>query len=99
MEGTLDERFRVRLLTDFGSGRVKVLDAFVEAGVVRGVAVRVGRFKGPVGLERLRSAARDLDFAERAFPTQLVPNREDGRATPAHAGAAVRWSSPSRTAW
>ena len=49
-----------------------------------GVAVRAGKFKGPVGLERLR-AALDLDFPERAFPTLLVPNRDVGlmlRLTP-----------------
>ena len=39
--------------------------------------VRVGKFKAPVGLERLQSAT-DLAFVERAFPSALVPNRDVG---------------------
>ncbi len=83
-EGVVDERFRVRAMPDFGNGRVELLDAWIEAAVVPGVAVRVGKFKGPVGLERLRRPT-DLDLPERAFPTQLVPNRDVGltlRLTP-----------------
>ncbi len=84
VEGTADERFRFRLLSDFGSGRVEIQDAFVDALVVPGVTVRVGKFKGPVGLELLRSPT-DLDFPELALASQLVPNREVGallRLTP-----------------
>ena len=36
-----------------------------------------GKFKVPVGLERLQSAT-DIRFIERAFPTSLVPNRDLG---------------------
>lgn len=84
VEGAVDERFRVRVLPDFGNGRAELLDAYVEARVAPAATVRVGKFKGPVGLERLRSPT-DLDFAELAFPTLLVPNREIGvflRLTP-----------------
>src|SRR5262249_52694049 len=41
------------------------------------VQLRVGKGKVPVGLERLQSPA-DITFAERAFPTLLVPNRDIG---------------------
>ena len=39
--------------------------------------VRAGKFKPPVGLERLQSAT-DILFVERALPTNLVPNRDLG---------------------
>ncbi|HEY7513114.1 MAG TPA: porin, partial [Vicinamibacteria bacterium] len=39
--------------------------------------VRVGKFKSPLGLERLQSATATA-FVERAFPTLLVPNRDVG---------------------
>jgi phosphate-selective porin OprO/OprP len=39
--------------------------------------LRVGKFKSPVGLERLQSAMTTA-FVERAFPTALVPNRDVG---------------------
>ena len=39
--------------------------------------VTAGKFKVPVGLERLQSA-NDIRFVERAFPTSLVPNRDLG---------------------
>ena len=37
----------------------------------------MGKFKSPVGLERLQSATA-LAFVERAYPTALVPNRDVG---------------------
>ena len=40
-------------------------------------AVTAGKFKVPVGLERLQSA-NDIRFVERAFPTSLLPNRDLG---------------------
>ena len=39
--------------------------------------VTAGKFKAPVGLERLQSA-NDLRFVARAFPTSLAPNRDLG---------------------
>jgi phosphate-selective porin OprO/OprP len=42
-----------------------------------GLALRSGKFKPPIGLERLQSA-NDLAFVERSHPTNLVPNRDIG---------------------
>ena len=39
--------------------------------------VRVGKVKGPVGLERLQSGGATA-FIERGFPTELAPNRDLG---------------------
>jgi phosphate-selective porin OprO/OprP len=41
------------------------------------VQVTAGKFKSPVGLERLQSA-NDVRFVSRAFPTSLAPNRDLG---------------------
>ncbi|MBI5608603.1 MAG: porin, partial [Deltaproteobacteria bacterium] len=52
-------------------------DAWLDFRLSEAVQVRVGKFKSPFGLERLRSAAV-LGFVERAYPTQLAPNRDLG---------------------
>jgi phosphate-selective porin OprO/OprP len=49
----------------------------MEARFYPAFRVRAGKFKPPVGLERLQSAT-DLLFVERALPTNLVPNRDLG---------------------
>jgi phosphate-selective porin OprO/OprP len=41
------------------------------------VSLRAGKFKPPVGLERLQSDD-DTNFIERSFPTLLVPSRDIG---------------------
>ena len=39
--------------------------------------MRAGKFKPPIGYERLQSAT-DINFAERGLPTNLVPSRDVG---------------------
>ncbi|MBI4479702.1 MAG: porin [Acidobacteria bacterium] len=77
LTGTLYRRFNFQLLTDFGSGRPRVNDAYIDTIISPALKVRVGKFKGPVGIERLRSGMA-LPLMERALPTQLVPNRDLG---------------------
>jgi phosphate-selective porin OprO/OprP len=77
LEGTLYEKFGFRIMPDFAGGTTQILDAYVDANLYPGFRIRAGKFKGPVGLERLQSPA-DLLFVERGFPTQLVPNRDIG---------------------
>ena len=64
-------------MPDFAEGRVQLFDAYVGARVRPWLELRAGKFKGPVGLERLQSQT-DLVFIERAFPTQIAPNRDVG---------------------
>jgi phosphate-selective porin OprO/OprP len=52
-------------------------DAWLDVKYSPKARLRVGKFKGPVGLERLQSATA-ISFVERAYPTALVPNREVG---------------------
>ncbi len=83
-EGTVFGRYDYRLMLDFGSGaslssgnNSLVQDAQVTARFLPEFQIQVGKFKEPVGLERLQSGA-NLLFVERGFPTQLVPNRDVG---------------------
>jgi phosphate-selective porin OprO and OprP len=66
-----------RLMPDFGNGQALVQDAYGDLRPFPWLKLRVGKFKPPVGLERLQSAAAII-FAERATPTSLVPNRDVG---------------------
>ena len=64
-------------MPDFGEGRTTLYDAYMDLRLTRTLLVRTGKFKPPVGLERLQSAT-DLAFIERAHPTSLAPNRDVG---------------------
>jgi phosphate-selective porin OprO and OprP len=77
LEGTLNGIYDYRFTPDFAGGRTFILDAFLAARLKPWAVVTAGKFKVPVGLERLVSAS-DLRFIERAFPTSLVPNRDLG---------------------
>jgi phosphate-selective porin OprO/OprP len=76
-EGTVYKIFDFRLMPDFGQGTTTLYDAYLEARFSPYFKVRAGKFKPPVGLERLQSAT-DILFVERALPTNLVPNRDLG---------------------
>ncbi|PYQ66426.1 MAG: porin, partial [Acidobacteria bacterium] len=76
-EGTVYKIFDFRIMPDFGQGQTVLQDAYMEARFNPAFRVRAGKFKPPVGLERLQSAT-DLLFVERALPTNLVPNRDLG---------------------
>jgi len=62
---------------DFGQGSVIIYDAYIEAKYASRAKVRIGKFKPPVGLERLQSDD-DTSFNERGLPTLLVPSRDIG---------------------
>ena len=76
-EATAYKYFGVRLMPDFGGGQAVLYDAYAEARPNAALNVRVGKFKPPIGLERLQSAT-DVRFVERGLPTNLVPNRDVG---------------------
>ncbi|NLG74897.1 MAG: porin [Xanthomonadaceae bacterium] len=77
LEGTLNGIFDYRFTPDFAGGRTIILDAFVAARLAPWATVTAGKFKVPVGLERIVSAT-DMRFIERGFPTSLLPNRDLG---------------------
>jgi phosphate-selective porin OprO/OprP len=77
IEGTLNNIYDFRFTPDFAQGKTVLQDAFIVARFKPYAAVTVGKFKVPIGLERIQSAT-DLRFIERGFPTSLVPNRDIG---------------------
>lgn len=77
VQGTVAEHFDFYVNTDFGGGTVVLQDAYLDARYSPRFRVRAGKFKPPVGLERLASG-QALLFVERALPTALVPNRDVG---------------------
>ncbi len=76
-EGTLWKDYDFRITPDFANNSATSLfDAYLDVKTFP-VKLRVGKFKPPVGLERLQSAS-DIAFVERGFPTLLVPSRDTG---------------------
>ena len=76
-EATVGRYFDFRVMPDFGGASPVIFDAYWEGKFVPQFTVRAGKFKPPVGLERLQSAT-DIAFAERGLPTNLVPSRDIG---------------------
>lgn len=62
---------------DFGQGTTTIYDAYIQLNYIPHFNLRVGKFKPPVGLERLQSDD-DTSFIERGLPTLLVPSRDIG---------------------
>ncbi len=69
--------FDFRIMPDFAQGQTVLFDGYLEGRFSPAFKVRAGKFKPPVGLERLQSAT-DIFFVERAYPTSLVPSRDVG---------------------
>jgi phosphate-selective porin OprO and OprP len=87
IEGTVFDKYDYRVMLDFGantsstgnntSNNGMLQDAYLTARLFPEFQIQAGKFKEPVGLERLQSG-RNLLFIERGFVTQLVPNRDVG---------------------
>jgi phosphate-selective porin OprO/OprP len=77
VEGTVGGIYDFRFTPDFAQGRTVIQDAYVSGRFAPGFQLTAGKFKAPIGLERLQSAS-DIRFVERAYPTQLVTNRDIG---------------------
>jgi phosphate-selective porin OprO and OprP len=77
IEATVGRYFDFRLMPDFGGTSPTIFDAYWEGKFAPQLTVRAGKFKPPIGLERLQSAT-DVVFAERGLPTNLVPSRDIG---------------------
>src|SRR5439155_7532958 len=83
-EGTVFKHYDYRIMLDFGTGisGSSLNNGFLQDGYLNvhywpEFQVQVGKFKPPVGLERLQSGA-NLLFAERGLPSQFTPNRDVG---------------------
>jgi phosphate-selective porin OprO/OprP len=77
VEGTVGGIYDFRFTPDFAQGRTVIQDAYITGRFSPYFQATIGKFKAPVGLERLQSAT-DMRFIERSYPTQLVTNRDIG---------------------
>jgi len=80
VEAKMTDYFNGRLMMDFGGGNTRLLDAYADFKPVpesKLLALRFGKFKAPIGLERWQ-AEQELLFAERGQTTNLVPFRDIG---------------------
>jgi len=77
LAGTLFGLTDFMIEPDFGNNTVTLFSAFADTHPFPWLRLRVGKFKGPVGLERLQSDT-DLVFVERALSQNLSPQREVG---------------------
>jgi len=77
VEGTLGGFIDYRIMPDFAGGRTVLQDAYIVARFKPFFQVTAGKFKSPVGLERLQGDT-DTRFTERALPDRLMPNRDIG---------------------
>ena len=77
LEGSLGSLLAFRLTPEFAGDSATLIDAYVDLRFDPRYTLRVGKVKGPIGLERLQSASA-LALIERGFPTELAPNRDLG---------------------
>lgn len=77
IEGTLAGIYDFRLMPDFAGGKAIIVDAYIAARLQPWAVITAGKFKGPVGLERLQPDQYNR-FLELGFPSSLVPNRDLG---------------------
>ncbi len=81
-EGTVNKNFDFYLIPDFantpnGSNQAILVDAYADIKLTPSLKIRGGKFKAPLGLERLQSDAV-ANFIETGLPSNLVPNRDYG---------------------
>ena len=77
LEGSAGKHAAFRITPDFAGSQSVLFDAYGDLKLSPLANLRAGKFKPPVGLERLQSA-NDLAFIERGLPTLLVPTRDIG---------------------
>jgi phosphate-selective porin OprO and OprP len=77
VEGTFGGIYDFRIMPDFGGGKAVIQEAYAAARFKPYAKVTVGKMKQPIGLERLQLDA-DTRLVERAFPTDIAPNRDIG---------------------
>jgi phosphate-selective porin OprO/OprP len=77
LEGRLGPLVAFRIVPELADDTASLIDATIDVKFDPRYSLRVGKLKGPVGLERLVSW-NALALIERGFPTELAPSREIG---------------------
>jgi len=76
LEGKLGKA-AFRFTPEFADDDADLVDGYIDWSLPASLVLRAGQFKPSVGLERAQSASA-IHFIERAFPTELAPNRDRG---------------------
>jgi phosphate-selective porin OprO/OprP len=93
IQGTFYGWLDFRLMPDFGQGQSVIQDAYLDAHLWgSAVQARVGKYKTPIGLEELQVDSNIL-FLERAFPSDLVANRDVGVELHGTPGGVVEYAA------
>jgi phosphate-selective porin OprO and OprP len=77
LDASAGKLLKFRTLIDAAGSKLVVNDAWIQIDFAPELQLRVGKDKAQFGIERLQSAT-SLTFIERAYPTQLAPNRDIG---------------------
>ncbi|HKQ67960.1 MAG TPA: porin [Polyangiaceae bacterium] len=76
VDGTVYKFFEYRITAEL-TATPSALDAYGNVRLIKEAQLRVGKFKVPVGLQRLQNDP-DMPFMERGLPSLLVPDRDIG---------------------
>lgn len=77
LEGRFWKYNDFKIMPDFGNGTTLLADAYIDVHYFNYASLNVGRQKTPISLERLQGDS-DGTFLERAYPTYLSSNRDNG---------------------
>lgn len=77
LEGSWGSLLGFRLTPEFAGDGASIVDAWIDLKFDPRATLRLGKFKAPVGLERLQSGGATA-LIERGFATELAPNRDLG---------------------
>lgn len=77
LEGTIASHFDFRIMPDFAQGKTILQDAWADARLTPWLVLQFGKFKAPVGLERLQLEQYGR-FIETALTADLLPYRDLG---------------------
>jgi phosphate-selective porin OprO/OprP len=85
LEGTLGNRYDFRFMPDFGLGKAIIQDAWADVRVEPWLVFVFGKFKAPVGLERLQ-LEQFARFIEPSLTADLLPYRDLGAEVSGNVG-------------
>ena len=88
LDGTVLGLVDYKLTPDFAGGTLAVFDAYADLHPFPWLRLRAGKFKTPLGLERLQND-QDLPFMERALTQDLTPQRDVGAALGGEVGGGI----------
>ena len=88
IDGTVFGLVDYKFTPDFAGATLAVFDAYADIHPFQWLRLRAGKFKTPLGLERLQNDP-DLVFMERALTQDLTPQRDVGAALGGELGGGI----------